>query len=63
MNRMGMGNKESPFVQMSYETTMQFLTKSALYKIDDNMKSPSASICGGNVMHGGTGIFDVLQTV
>eukprot|EP01090_Pellita_catalonica_P019418 TRINITY_DN6602_c0_g2_i1.p1 TRINITY_DN6602_c0_g2~~TRINITY_DN6602_c0_g2_i1.p1 ORF type:complete len:572 (+),score=129.51 TRINITY_DN6602_c0_g2_i1:37-1716(+) len=60
-NRMGMQTSVSPFQQMSYETTMKFLTDATVLGRHDNLQSPSASIVVGNVMKGGTGSFDLLQ--
>jgi DNA-directed RNA polymerase I subunit RPA1 len=61
MNRTGMENMESPFQQMSFETTTHFLNNAVLYGNSDSMKTPSACISTGKVMHGGTGSFHIVQ--
>ena len=61
MNRMGMGDCSSPFLQMSFETTCQFLTTAAHEGRKDNMESPSARIVLGRTPTVGTGCFDVLM--
>ena len=61
MNRGGMENIESPFLQMSFETTTHFLNNAALYGVSDSMKSPSACISTGKVIKAGTGVFDIVQ--
>ena len=61
MNRGGMENIESPFLQMSFETTTHFLSNAILYGISDSMQSPSACISTGKVIKAGTGVFDVVQ--
>lgn len=60
MNRIGMSDCSSPFLQMSFETTCTFLTKAAQEGLMDNLQSPSASVVLGNVPKIGTGCFDVL---
>ena len=60
MNRIGMNHSASPFLQMSFETTCQFLTKAAQEGGIDYMESPSARIVMGSVPHVGTGCCDVL---
>lgn len=60
-NRMGMMSNPSPFTQMSYETTAQFLTTATLTGDYDNLASPSARIVMGKVVRGGTGSFQVYQ--
>jgi len=60
MNRTGMREMSSPFLQMSFETTAQFLTQAALSGSNDRMESPSANIvCGRPIKHG-TGSFSLL---
>jgi len=60
MNRMGMSVCPSPLLQMSFETTCTFLTKSALEGETDNMESPSARIVAGSAAKVGTGCFDLM---
>tara|TARA_A100001035_G_scaffold246819_1_gene215976 strand:+ start:27 stop:590 length:564 start_codon:yes stop_codon:yes gene_type:complete len=60
MNRAGMAECSSPFVQMSFETTCQFLTKAAQAGTKDNLDSPSGRIVLGRAINHGTGMMDVL---
>ena len=50
MNRMGMHDCSSPFLQMSFETTATFLTKAAQEGASDAQQSPSARIVLGNII-------------
>jgi DNA-directed RNA polymerase I subunit RPA1 len=59
MNRSGMSECSSPFLQMSFETTTQFLTRAANEGSRDVMQSPSSRIVLGTPMKAGTGCFDV----
>mmetsp|Transcript_26267 Transcript_26267/g.72151 ORF Transcript_26267/g.72151 Transcript_26267/m.72151 type:complete len:1757 (+) Transcript_26267:362-5632(+) len=60
MNRTGMRETSSPFLQMSFETTAQFLTQAALTGGSDKMNSPSANIVVGKPIRHGTGAFSLL---
>lgn len=60
MNRTGMREMSSPFLQMSFETTAQFLTQAAMTGSDDRMESPSANIVVGRPIKHGTGAFSLL---
>jgi DNA-directed RNA polymerase I subunit RPA1 len=60
MNRNGMQTMSSPFLQMSFETTAQFLTQAALTGSSDEMNSPSSNIVAGRPIRHGTGAFSVL---
>lgn len=62
-NRMGMDSNPSPFTQMSYERTTHFLTTATLAGDFDPIDSPSAKIVMGQVVTGGTGAFDILQSL
>ncbi|KAI9221947.1 hypothetical protein BC828DRAFT_404467 [Blastocladiella britannica] len=62
-NRIGMGSNPSPFLQMSYETTCGFLKTATMTGDVDTVESPSARIVLGKVVEGGTGSFDVLQSL
>jgi len=62
-NRMGIASNPSPFVSMSYETTMSFLTSATLNGEIDYLDSPSSRIVMGQPVHNGTGSFDVLLPV
>ena len=61
MNRAGMENIESPFQQMSFETTTHFLNNAILNGASDSMVSPSACIATGKAIKAGTGCFKVMQ--
>jgi DNA-directed RNA polymerase I subunit RPA1 len=60
-NRIGMEESNSPFLKMSYETTMKYLIQSSLSKETDWMKSPSSALVLGQVPAVGTGAFDLIQ--
>ncbi|KAI9101842.1 hypothetical protein DFS34DRAFT_683946 [Phlyctochytrium arcticum] len=67
-NRMGMNTNPSPFAQMSFETTTNFLTTATLLIIFDfstgdfdSLDSPSARLVMGQVVKAGTGAFEVRQ--
>lgn len=60
MNRLGMNECSSPFLQMSFETTTTFLTKASSEGASDYQQSPSARIVLGNVAKVGTGCFDIM---
>ncbi len=63
-NRMGMMTNTSPFAQMSFETTMQFLTSACMTGDYDDLKNPSARIVMGQVVKSGTGgQFDIMQKI
>ena len=60
MNRAGMNECASPFLQMSFETTCTFLTKAAQAGAVDNLESPSSRIVLGRAISAGTGMMDVM---
>jgi DNA-directed RNA polymerase I subunit RPA1 len=60
MNRAGMNECSSPFLQMSFETTCTFLTKAAQAGATDNLDSPSSRIVLGRPINAGTGAMDVM---
>lgn len=60
MNRIGMEESSSPFLQMSFETTVHFLRQSALGQGADGLTSPSANLVVGRPIRHGTGAFSVL---
>ena len=62
MSRIGMGESSSAFLQMSFETTANFLKKAAMTRDTDTLDSPSANIVLGRPMLHGTGMFDLLAT-
>lgn len=62
-NRMGIESNASPFLKMSFETCVQFLTQSTLDGDIDTLKSPSARLVLGKVVENGTGCFDLLHPI
>lgn len=60
-NRQSMYSTPSPFQKMTFETSIKFLTESALNGTYDDMKSPSAAIGMGQVYEGGTGGFELME--
>ncbi|OAX83041.1 hypothetical protein ACJ72_02603 [Emergomyces africanus] len=63
-NRMGLvKDSTSPFMKMSFETTVGFLRDAVLERDWDNLNSPSSRIVMGRVGTVGTGAFDVLAPV
>ena len=60
MNRIGMRASPSPFLQMSFESTVAFLTRATEEGMVDNHQSPSSSLVFGSVPKIGTGCFDVM---
>lgn len=59
MTRTGIANSSSPFLKMSFESTMKFLESTSATGEYDNMGSPSASIVLGLPVRVGTGLLDV----
>ncbi|XP_014559695.1 hypothetical protein COCVIDRAFT_91322 [Bipolaris victoriae FI3] len=62
-NRIGMKGNVSPFMKMSFETTVGFLKDAVLEHDWDELKNPSARIVVGRLSTVGTGAFDVLAPV
>lgn len=62
-NRMGIRDAVSPFMKMSFETTLQFVASAVLEGDWDTLEGPSARIVTGRVSKVGTGTFDVLMPV
>jgi len=60
-NRVHMDAKASPWLKMSFETTMKFLSETAIMGGFDPVRSPSASIVVGNPTNVGTGYMSVRQ--
>ena len=63
MNRRGMMDGSSAFLQMSFETTANFMTEAAKKGQTENLKSPSANIVMGNPVKQGTGLMDLIVRV
>lgn len=62
-SRQGIETSVSGFGKMSFETTMKFLTESALISDVDTLGGPSARLVLGKVVDGGTGSFELMQRV
>jgi DNA-directed RNA polymerase beta' subunit len=62
-NRNGLKGDVSPFMKMSFETTVGFLKDAVLERDWDDLKNPSARIVVGKLGGIGTGAFDVLAPV
>lgn len=62
-NRFGMNENPSPLLRMSYETTMNYLSDSALTGQIDLGKTPSACIVLGKPARIGTNYMDVFQVL
>ncbi|TMW68505.1 hypothetical protein Poli38472_005973 [Pythium oligandrum] len=63
MNRIGMANKGSPFQQITFETSMKFLTEAALNGLNDDLESSSSRLVLGQPPRVGTGSFSLLQPI
>ena len=59
-NRIGMDESSSPFLRMSYETTMRFLVAASTTQERDDMSAPSSAVVLGQVPRVGTGMFDLI---
>jgi hypothetical protein len=62
-NRIGMRSNVSPFMKMSFETTVGFLKDAVMERDWDDLNNPSARIVVGRLGRMGTGAFDVLAPV
>jgi DNA-directed RNA polymerase I subunit RPA1 len=60
LNRIGMEASTSPFLKMSFETTMHFLTEAAKAGHHDHLTSPSSCLVLGELVPGGTGCHDLI---
>ncbi|CEG39851.1 dna-directed rna polymerase i subunit rpa1 [Plasmopara halstedii] len=63
LNRMGINYKGSPLQQITFETSMKFLSQAALSGLVDRLESPSARLVLGQPPHLGTGSFSLLQPI
>lgn len=61
MNRIGMADISSTFLQMSFESTSVFMVDAALNKRADPMMSPSSNIVMGHPIRHGTGAFECIS--
>jgi len=62
-NRIGLRGNVSPFMKMSFETTVGFLKDAVMERDWDELDNPSARIVVGRLGKVGTGAFDVLAPV
>ncbi|KAF2823082.1 DNA-directed RNA polymeras-like protein I subunit [Ophiobolus disseminans] len=62
-NRIGLKGNVSPFMKMSFETTVGFLKDAVLERDWDRLDNPSARIVVGRLGGLGTGKFDVMAPV
>jgi DNA-directed RNA polymerase I subunit RPA1 len=62
-NRLGMRNNASPFMKMSFETTVGFLREAVLEGEDEDARNPSARLVLGRMGGVGTGGFGVFKPV
>jgi DNA-directed RNA polymerase I subunit RPA1 len=62
-NRNGLRGSVSPFMKMSFETTVGFLAEAVTDGDWDDLSSPSSRIVMGKLSKVGTGAFDVLTRV
>lgn len=60
-NRIGMEESSSPFLKMSYETTMKYLIASSTAQDTDWMTSPSSALVLGQAPKLGTNAFDIIH--
>mmetsp|Transcript_89860 Transcript_89860/g.155545 ORF Transcript_89860/g.155545 Transcript_89860/m.155545 type:complete len:1820 (-) Transcript_89860:78-5537(-) len=59
-NRIGMKDCTSPFLQMSYETTMQFCSTACKERISDALSTPASCLVVGQPPPVGTGMVNLL---
>lgn len=59
-NRVGMETASSPFLKMTYETSMQYLMRACMMKEKDNCKSASSRIICGLTPQTGTKCFELI---
>ncbi len=60
-NRIGMDESNSPFLKMSFETTMKYLIGSCINKDTDDLSTPASALAVGQIPKVGTGVFDVIH--
>ncbi|RHY34590.1 hypothetical protein DYB32_000813 [Aphanomyces invadans] len=63
LNRSGMVHKGSSFQQITFETSMKFLTAAATANLGDSMDGPSARLVLGQPVKLGTGSFSLLTPI
>ncbi|VVC30096.1 RNA polymerase, alpha subunit,RNA polymerase, N-terminal,RNA polymerase Rpb1, domain 4,RNA polymerase [Cinara cedri] len=60
LNRLGMNGCPSPLQQMSFESTLNYLKKSTLRGLKDNLMSPSSALIVGQQARIGSGLVKLL---
>lgn len=60
LNRVGMNGCPSPLQQMSFESTLNYLKKSAVRGLKDNLMSPSSALVVGQQARIGSGLVKLL---
>ncbi len=60
-NRAGMESASSPFLKMTFETTVNFLRQAALFGEADSLQSPAARLVMGQPVNLGTGSFQLCH--
>lgn len=63
LSRTGMEFSPSPFQQMSFESSMKFLTSATVAGKEDELNSPSSRLMVGLPVKNGTGCFSLLAKV
>lgn len=61
LSRRGMSSSASPFQQMSFEASLNFLKLATVNAKLDNLQNPSSCLVLGKPCHSGTGAFKLLQ--
>ncbi len=62
-NRIGIESNVSPFLKMSFETATHFLTDATLRHAEDDLRTPSARLCVGQVVELGTGCMGIVHNL
>jgi DNA-directed RNA polymerase I subunit RPA1 len=60
LNRLGMEANTSPWLKMTFETCMHFLSSACEHGDIDRMTSPAARLVVGAPIASGTGSFDLM---
>lgn len=60
LNRVGMDGCPSPLQQMSFESTLNYLKKSTVQGLKDNLMSPSSALVLGQQARIGSGLVKLL---
>jgi DNA-directed RNA polymerase I subunit RPA1 len=60
LNRTGMESSSSALLQMTFETTVNFLKQAAMLGSSDDLASPSGNLVVGRPVRHGTGVFELL---